>query len=97
MRKLLALMGLCSVVYTEDYDGDVRLRIAHHTPFDRYCVKGICSWRVGYLRADGRIMAGSYMRRWLPYRLTPEMRAWLKKCESLEQANGRERRTGKAE
>lgn len=77
VRRAVGLLGLANVVWTEDMDGAVRLRLAHKTQFGTYTVKGIWSDRSGKLATSGVILDGSYMERWKPYRLRADMRHWL--------------------
>lgn len=39
--RLLALLGVFPLVWTEDHDGDVRLRVVRKSPFGKYVVRGI--------------------------------------------------------
>lgn len=65
MKRLFAWVFRWSLVYTKDYDGEVRLRRALTDPFGEITVRGVL-WAGGILKKDGSISGGSYLRRWIP-------------------------------
>lgn len=68
IKKLLAILGLIELVWTEDYDGAVRLRVIRKHPITgRRAVIGIINiW--ASLEEDGSTSGCSYVKRWAPYR-----------------------------
>lgn len=66
MKRLGALLGLWSLVYTQDYDGEVRLRIARRSPFGGYWAK---TYLLSVKLLPGGITAGiSYVEGWIEWR-----------------------------
>ena len=67
MKRLLAWLFGWPLVWTRDYDGEVRLRKARWTPWG-YIVYGIVSSTVGTLKQDGTIEETKrcYMAQWKP-------------------------------
>lgn len=66
MRRLFALLFSRGLVYTEDHDGEFRLRLVRESPFGGYLVAGILSCTMGTLSSRGRITNGHYLRYWKP-------------------------------
>lgn len=64
MRFLIAWIFRLPLVYTEDYDCDVRLRFARKSPFNKWIGKGIISRCI--FHQDGRVTGASYVRYWKP-------------------------------
>jgi hypothetical protein len=54
-----------SLIWTEDCDGEVRLRRMHHTPFGRYMAASILNRDI-ILNANGTTSGCSYVRQWTP-------------------------------
>ena len=80
--KLLSKIGAIeNVVYTEDHDGDVRLRIAHLTKFGIYVVSKLDFCGSCILRPDGNI-DNSYVTNWKPYRIGEQMKAWMRDAKT---------------
>lgn len=65
MKFILAWMFRWPLVWTEDFDGEVRLRRVYSSPFGEQKVTGI-AFTSGSLRADGSITNHNYMRHWKP-------------------------------
>ncbi len=75
MRKLLGLLGLFSVVYTIDYDGEVRTRIAWRWK-NRYKAAKIRHKLL--MNPDGSFMSThSYMTAWKPAYVSKRFRRWM--------------------
>lgn len=66
MRKLIAKLFGLPLAYTQDHDGEMRLRIVRRDPFGEYTVRGVVWFRIGFLKPDGSISNGSYLRKWKP-------------------------------
>lgn len=66
MRRLLALIGVWPLVWTQDHDGEVRLRVAKKTPFAcGWSCGSICFWdRSVQLLPDGSTTGRIYVKRW---------------------------------
>lgn len=64
-RKLGARLGLWVVVYTEDFDGEVRTRIVRESPFGGGYVYGLHG--CARLLSDGKTSGCSYIDRWMEY------------------------------
>lgn len=80
-QRILALTKLFDVVYTEDFDGEVRLRVASHAstvfrPKPRLTVTGIGPDR-GEMMSNGTIKGHCYLKRWKKYYLTPQTKKIL--------------------
>ena len=71
MNYLLWKLGICSVVWTVDHDGERRCRIVRVDRRGKQFVYGISRRYVGYLEKDGTVSGGGYMKRWLPYEQKP--------------------------
>lgn len=68
MRRLFAWIFRKPLVWTKDFDGDVRLRVAKDNHFGEYLVAGIYD-TVGILREDGTVTGkgpGFYIDFWRP-------------------------------
>lgn len=80
MKRILYWLGIVEIVWTEDHDGEVRLRCVHALNGKKY-VYGICgpSFRTDNppyeLRPDGTThngtSSGGYVERWYPYAEKP--------------------------
>lgn len=69
MMQLLAWIFRKPLVWTKDFDGEVRLRIATDNHFGEYTVSGISPSLVGVLRADGTVSGKHrwfYIDYWTP-------------------------------
>lgn len=64
MKRLLAILGIWTLVWTEDHDGEVRLRRARYTRFGKWITCGILSHPVMVLLPNGDIACGIYVQRW---------------------------------
>ena len=62
-RKFFKLFG-ATVVMTEDYDGDIRIRFAKNTPLGLRC-RGVCKPLSVELNHDGSCSGKSYVKRWV--------------------------------
>jgi hypothetical protein len=65
MRKLLALCGCWPLVYTKDYDGATRLRIAKQTPFGDWTCRAIIGSVI--LNPDGSTSGTCYVQGWVEW------------------------------
>ena len=66
MEKLLANLFKWPLVYTEDFDGETRLRKVTKTQFGNYTVNGITSLTCTKLNHDGTTDGSSYVKKWKP-------------------------------
>jgi hypothetical protein len=66
MKRLFAWIFGWPLVWTQDHDGEVRLRKARKSVFDgTYTVRGV--WlTVGFLSPNGDILHGCYLSKWKP-------------------------------
>jgi hypothetical protein len=75
IRRLLSLLTGRPLVWLQDHDGEVHLRIAKRTPFGLSARR----WSLGvydcFLREDGSVLGPCYVMRWMPDTSTPEPRA----------------------
>jgi hypothetical protein len=67
IRRWGAILGLWRCVWTEDFNGVVRLRILRSSPFGGYYAYGVIKETRGRLMPDGSIWGGCYMERWMPW------------------------------
>lgn len=65
MLKLLAHLFKWPLVYTQDFDGDVRVNRVTKTPFDNYIVRAIGN-STCLLKSDGTVEGASYVKKWIP-------------------------------
>ena len=65
MKRVLAKMFGWPLVWTEDYDGALRLRRVYRHPFRTYVVRAICEKAV-FLNEDGSTGGRRYVERWMP-------------------------------
>lgn len=79
IRRLIAALLKMPLVYTQDFDGEVRLRLVHDMVFERHFVKGILGTTIGELLPDGTIEGGRYLRRWKPANQTAQNLIWERK------------------
>lgn len=68
MKRLLALLGCFSLVWTQDHDGEVRLRIAHRNPFGEWACNAIGPPCSVILNPDGTTRGKYYVRRWMEWK-----------------------------
>lgn len=81
MRKILGILGWADVVWTRDYDGDIRLRIVRRCNGILW-VCGILPSRRSRLLIDGSLVpfpgeSSVYMEKWKSYRVRPKFTAQL--------------------
>ena len=62
-RKFFKIFG-ATVVMTEDYDGEIRIRLAKNTPFGLRC-RGIFGPLSVELNPDGSCSGKRYVKRWV--------------------------------
>lgn len=66
MRRLLEILRLVRLVWTEDSDGEIRLRIVRNFGTQLRC-NAIC-WGGGViLNSDGSTSGKCYVKKWYPY------------------------------
>lgn len=66
MIRILGWLGLVILVWTEDHDGEHRLRMARKSPFGKWHVRGLIVH--GILLPDGKIDRCYYMSRWCEWK-----------------------------
>ena len=68
IRKLLALLGFWPLVYTQDHDGEIRIRIARPNPFGGWMCDSIYWENAVTLLSDGKTSGITYVERWIEWR-----------------------------
>jgi len=66
IKKLLAKMGIIRLVWTVDYDVEIRLRRVYKHPRGGHSCRGICGSPYGVRLLPGNITGGSeiYVKEW---------------------------------
>lgn len=96
MKKFFAYLFNWPLAYTQDMDGDIRLRKIIKTPFNEYTVKGVSSVTCGTLSSNNIVKNGSYIKKWIPANNRGECIAMLLTLEHAHQGSNYDDRTKKA-
>jgi hypothetical protein len=81
MKRLFAYLFKWPLVYTQDHDGEIRLRKVTKTLFGNYTVTGMTGCCHGILIFDGTVSNGAYIKYWIPANKYAKELAMLMKLE----------------